>query len=148
MRGRKSKFETDVKPRFPEILEWLELGCTEREIAENLGIAVSTFNEYKKHPEFSDLLKNGRKKPVIQIKHALFKRACGFHEIEISVFESSDGTVNKTTKQRYFPPDPASAMILLKHWDKEGEWTQDPQILDLRRKEYELRKKEFEKNNW
>ena len=46
-RGRKCLYETAVKTRFPEIREWLQSGATEKQIADNLGIACSTFYRYK-----------------------------------------------------------------------------------------------------
>ena len=73
--GRPSKYETDVKPRFDEITEWLNAGATDKEIAENLGLNKSTFCEYKKqYPELKELIKNGRKKAVSRIKRTHKKR--------------------------------------------------------------------------
>lgn len=45
-------------------------------------------------------------------------------------------------------PDPASAMILLKHWAKDEGWTSDPQQLELRKQELELKKKQIEMEDW
>lgn len=45
------------------------------------------------------------------------------------------------------PPDVASINLLLKNYDKEN-WSNDPQSLDLRRKELELREKQIENNSW
>ena len=45
-------------------------------------------------------------------------------------------------------PDPASALILLKHWDKETEWTQDPATLKVKKQELELKKKRIENEVW
>ena len=82
--GRPSKYERDVKPRFEEIKEWLKLGATDAEIAENLGVHKGTLCKYKNEfNEFNELIKNGRKQPVEQIKAALFKRATGFTYNEI-----------------------------------------------------------------
>ena len=78
-KGRPSKYELNVKPRFNEIKEWLNLGATDKEIAANLGINKATLCEYKNlYTEFNELIKNGRKSPVIQIKAAMLKRAIGF----------------------------------------------------------------------
>lgn len=57
-RGRPGKYETNVKPRFDEITEWLSIGATEKEIAKNLGINIDTWIEYKKtYSELTDPLK-------------------------------------------------------------------------------------------
>lgn len=147
--GRPSKYDTDVKPRFEEIREWLKLGATDKEIAENLGINKATICDYKKRfPEFDQLLKNGRKAPVQAIKAALFKRACGFTYEEKTVTDSEKNGITVTITTKMVLPDPTSALILLKHWDKETEWTQDPATLKLKKQELELKKKQAEQNTW
>ena len=47
-RGAPSKYETNVKSRFDEIREWLELGATEKEIYTNLKISKDSWIDYKK----------------------------------------------------------------------------------------------------
>lgn len=170
--GRPNKYDTDVKPRFEEIAEWLKTGATDKEIAENLGINKATICEYKKrYPEFNELIKNGRKAPVQAIKAALFKRATGFTYSEKKTItermklpkelqqflEECGFDADKMEKpelirtevyEKYALPNPASAMILLKHWDKESEWTQDPAMLKLKKKEFELKKEHMESGEW
>ena len=56
--GRPSKFETHIKPHFDEIKKAFDRGVEEKEIAKNLGIAISTWCDYKnKYSEFAELLK-------------------------------------------------------------------------------------------
>lgn len=148
MAGRPGKYETHVKPRFQEITEWLEAGATEKEICDNLGINPKVFIRYKNdYKELSDLVKNARRKPVQAIKAALYKRATGYHYTETTTVMSEKGT-QVTTYNKYLPPDPASAMILLKHWDKETEWTQDPATLKLKKEEFEYKKEHSESEVW
>ena len=143
--GRPSKYETDVKPRFAEITEWLNAGATDKEIAENLGLNKSTFCEYKKqYSELNELVKNGRRKAVQAIKAALFRRATGFQYEEKTVTDSEKNGLTVQTVTKTALPDPACAMILLKHWDKEGGWTNDPASLALKKEELEIRKKQAE----
>lgn len=149
MAGRPSKYDSHVKPRFAEIMEWLQAGATDAEIADNLGIHKSVFCKYKKqYNELNELCKNGRRKAVQVIKAALFKRATGFTYTESKLVEDSDGNWKRETYQKAALPDPASAMILLKHWDKEHGWTNDPATLELRKQELELRKEHFDIQNW
>ena len=146
-RGPKKKYETDIKPRFNEIRKWCELGATEKEIAENLGIAQSTWYEYKKrHKELTESVKKWRKRPVQEIKAALYRRAIGFTYSEIKETENSEGyrQTDKYTKTAL--PDPTAAMMLLKHWDIETEWTSDPAMLRIKKEELELKKKESEES--
>lgn len=52
-----TKYETNVKPRFDEIKQWLEDGLTDQEIADRLGIHVWTIYDYKKkHKKFNKLM--------------------------------------------------------------------------------------------
>ena len=147
--GRKSKYDSDVKPRFDEIKKWCEFGATDKEIMHNLGISKDAFYKYKKnHTEFNDLIKNSRKSVIYQIKAALFKRAIGFKESVNTTTIDNEGNVTTTTKEQYFAPDPASAMILLKHWARDEGWTNDPAQLDLKKKELDLKKEQIEKDNW
>lgn len=170
--GRPNKYYTNVKPRFNEIMDWLQIGVTDKEIAENLGINKATFCDYKKqYNELNELYKKGRRMPVQAIKSALFKRATGFVYSEkktvIEYEEWSDEVkdvlaqvgidVDSVEKrklvrievyEKHALPDPASAMILLKHWDKDQEWTQDPASLRLKKEELELKKKQIEKEVW
>ncbi len=161
MAGRPSKYETHVLPRFNEIKEWIESGATEKEIAENLGIHKSVFCKYKnQYKELNDLCKNGRKKCVQEIKAALYKRATGITYTEKKVIKKQillDGededkvpaTLVQTEEyKKYALPDPTAAMMLLKHWDNETEWTSDPASLKLRKKELELKEKQVESEAW
>ena len=159
--GRPSKYDSDVKPRFEEIKEWLQIGATDKEVAENLGINKATMCEYKKkYSEFNELIKSGRKQPVQAIKAALFKRATGFSYTEQKVITKAivlkgeedekipANLVQTEVYTKYALPDPASAMILLKHWDKENEWTNDPASLELKKQEFEFKKKHIESEDW
>ena len=147
--GRPSKYESNVKPRFSEIKKWLELGATDKEIAENLGINKATICEYKKkYPEFDKLIKSGRKAPVQAIKAALFKRAVGYDYEEKVITDSEKDGYKVQVYKRHVVPDPTAALILLKHWDKETEWCSDPATLKLKKQELDLKKKQAEQANW
>lgn len=142
-KGRPNKYYTHVLPRFEEIKEWLQAGATDKEIAENLGVNPKVFCKYKS--EFNDLnelCKNGRLKAVQEIKAAMFKRATGFQYVEKTITKSEKNGLTETTYMKYALPDPTSALILLKHWDQNTEWTSDPASLKLRKKELELKEKQ------
>ena len=152
-RGRPSKYENNVKPRFPEIREWLKTGATDKEIAENLGVNPKVLCKYKnEYNEFSELFKNGRQKAVQEIKAALFKRAVGFSYTEKKVTESEKNGTTVETYTKAALPDPASALILLKHWDKKEDgtvkWSTDPASLEIKKEELELKRKHLESEEW
>ena len=160
-KGRPNKYFENVKPRFEEILEWLKLGATDKEIAENLGVNQKVFCKYKKdYIELNDLIKKGRKLPVQAIKAALYKRATGMKFTESKtitkkiIVDGEDGEqvpatlVQTETYEKYAVPDPTAALMLLKHWDKETEWTSDPASLKLKKQELELKKQQVESETW
>lgn len=148
-KGRPNKYESNVKPRFDEIYEWLQVGATEAEIAENLGVNPKVFCKYKKdYAELNDLIKKGRRKPVQALKAALFKKATGFFYSESKKIISERNGITIEEYSRYSPPDPTAAMMLLKHWDNDQEWTSDPASLKLKKKELELKEKHLESEVW
>lgn len=148
-RGRHDIYGEKVKARFDEIAKWCQIGTTNKEIIELLGISTSAFYRYlEAHSELRELLKSNRRAPVQEIKAALYRRATGFTYEETTTVEDSDGYSKTTTVRKQALPDPASAMILLKHWAKEEGWTNDPQALELRKQELELRKQQAEREDW
>lgn len=143
-RGRKSKYETDVKSHFTQIKEWLENGATERQVAENLGIGYSTFNRYKgEKEELRELIKKSRQSVVLKLRGALIKKALGFEYQEAKIVDGVKTEINI----KYALPDVAAINLALKNYDKEN-WANDPQMLDLRKQELKLREKQIEENSW
>ena len=149
-RGRKNAYETNIKPRFSEICDWLKHGATERQIAYNLGVSYSTLNKYKVEKiEFSELLKNGRQSLVLELRGALVKKALGYRFTEIKKYTKIENGntvqyIEETTRES--APDVAALNLCLKNYDSEA-WANDPQMLKLKREELAL-KKELADNNW
>ena len=145
--GRKSKYETHVKPFFPEILEMCRT-MTEQQIAEHLGVGYSTFMEYKKQfPELTEILKKGRQNLVAELRSALIKKAKGYDYTEIETTTEYGEVTKVVEKHKSFGPDVAAINLLLKNYDKEN-WANDPQALEIRKKELELRERQVEANEW
>lgn len=149
--GRKSVYETRVKPRFNEITDWLRHGATEAQIAHNLGVSRQTLCNYKNdYPEFFDILKNGRQSLVLELRGALVKKALGYKFQEIKKYTKiEDGKavqyVEETTKEA--APDVAALNLCLKNYDSEN-WANDPQMMALKEKELALKREIAEKDNW
>lgn len=74
--GRKTKYEAD----FPErVQEMCGQGLIDKQIAENLGISLYTFYEWKKKkPDFAKAIKDGKKVADQHVESALYRRACGY----------------------------------------------------------------------
>lgn len=169
-RGRKSKYETHVKPFFPEIMEMCRT-MTEMQIAEVLGVGISTFQYYKtEFPELAEVLKKGRRNLVADLRGALIKKATGYQYTETKeVTEQvrwpeemyamfldagftreqieSSRLVKTEIAHKQMSPDVAAINLALKNYDKDN-WANDPQMLDIRKQELKLREKQVESNNW
>lgn len=150
-RGRKSVYDTKIKPRFDDILKWLRNGATEQQVYKNLGIGKEAFYKYKReNTEFSDILKKGQESLVEQLRGALIKKALGFEYKEskrITKYEDGNEITQTEEYTKQSLPDVAAANLLLKNYDKEN-WSNDPRNDDIKREELEIKKKLFDKENW
>lgn len=74
--ARPSKYETHVAPRLNEVADWVRNGATEEDVARRLGIAYSTFKEYKNEfSAFSAVLKKTRDAVDGEVENALLQSA-------------------------------------------------------------------------
>lgn len=169
-RGKPRKYEDYVKPYLPLISEWCQT-MTEQQIAKKLGIAYSTWNQYKvDYPEVKEAIKKGRQNLVADLKGALIKKAKGYEytetkettehvkwpeEMYVALLEAgftpdqiaSSRLVKIEVSHKQAAPDVAAINLALKNYDREG-WANDPQMLDIRKKELELREKQIENSEW
>lgn len=149
-KGRPNKYFTHIEPNLDKIEE-MALTMSEKQIAKSLGIGITTWKKHKKqYPSISDRLKKGRTDLVQQLKSVLIKKAIGFNYEEKKVVKitKEDGEeIREETMTKASLPDVAAINLLLKNYDKEN-WANDPQTLELHKKELELRKKQIEQNLW
>lgn len=149
--GRRSKYDTDIKPFLDDIRKAVEAGATVEEIALAFGINKSTLYKYKaEKKELSDAFARGREKVIIDIKAALLKKALGFNYEEKKQYITEDGAGRKKHTEittRYSPPSETAAAMLLRNYDKE--WLDKDNVsTQLRQQELELKKAIAESNNF
>lgn len=114
--ARPSKYETHVAPRLTEVSDWVRNGASDREVAERLGIAESTLNDYKKQfSEFSECLKKTRARVDGEVENALLKRALGYDVDEVTQEIYTDGSKHVKKVQRHIPPDTTAMIFWLKN---------------------------------
>lgn len=143
-RGRPGKYEAVVKPRLDDIKKWAISGCTNKEIAAALGIAVSTFCEYmNKFSELRDSVESQRIAGVPEVKLALYRKAIGFKYEETKKVKRKDEngdeviTIEITEKQSL--PDSNAIAMYLRNYDKE--WRDKDAITnEFKKMELELKK--------
>ena len=148
--GRKSRYESHVRPFLKEIAEWYEL-MTEEQIAKKLGVSVGTFENYKnKYPELRDSLKHGKDALIEDLKSTLKKKAKGFYYEETKTYIKKEGDKEVQTIEkykRYAQPDTGAIHLLLKNLDET--WRNDDRAtMDLKREKMELEKQKAEADNW
>lgn len=72
---------------------WARDGLTDEQIAHNIGIAVSTLNNWKNnHVEILESLKKGKEVVDRQVENALLKRALGYTYEEVT-YERIENTI-------------------------------------------------------
>lgn len=101
---------------------WARDGLTDKQIAENMGVAYSTFRDWiKRFPALSAPLKRGKEVIDRQVENALLKRALGYEYVETTKELTDLGlTVTKqVTKQ--VAPDTTAQIFWLKN-RKPQEW--------------------------
>lgn len=140
-RGKKSKYDDYVKPHLKDIKKWA-ITMTEEQMAEKLGVKYKTFLGYKKkHTELTEAIVKGRQNLVAELKSVLVMKARGFKYTETKTIEDTTGYKKTETVEKYAPPDVAAANLLLKNYDRDN-WANDPQMLDVKKRELELKEKE------
>lgn len=169
-RGKPGKYETYVQPYLSLISEWCRT-MTEQQIAEKLGIGYSTWKQYKvDYPAVQDAIKKGRQNLVAELRSSLIKKANGYEYTETKETTehikwpddmyaalidagfthdqiASSRVVKTEVAHKKMAPDVAALNLALKNYDKEN-WANDPQSLELKKKELELRERQVEANEW
>lgn len=112
MAGRKNKYETHVAPYLEDIKYWCRDGATEEEICKRLGVALSTFQNYKNdYDELVEVLRNGKQHIDYKVEDALLQRALGYRFDEVTY--EYDEEVKRVTKQQ--AGDTTAAIFWLKN---------------------------------
>lgn len=168
---RKSKYETLVQPNLAWISEKART-MTEKQIADSLGVSYrGTWSLAKKeHPELVEALKRGRQNLVAELRSSLIKKALGYEYIEtketrqkvkwpdeLYVMLLEAGFTEEQIDQaelikteinhKHASPDVAAINLALKNYDPDN-WANDPQALELKKKELALKEKVIKQNDW
>ena len=151
----KCKYERFVKPHLNDIKEWTGT-YTERQIAEKLSIGYRSFCRYKnQYPELAQILDDGKKKLVKELKDTLKKKAKGFYYEETKIIKIHNPDEDAETEwierievnRKYAQPDTGAAHLLLKNLDPEWR-NDDKQTMDLKRKQVEIQQQKADQDNW
>lgn len=149
--GRKSKYDTEIKPHLNDIRKAVKNGATVTEIAAALGVAESTLYKYKNEKaELSAAFARGRASIIIDIRGALLKKALGYeYEEKKQYIKEENGRMVTYTEitTKHQPPSETAGAMLLRNYD-ENWLDKDNFTTQMKQQEIELRRTIAESNNF
>lgn len=104
--------------------EFAQLGYVDSQIAEAMGISVSTlYNWKRKYPQYAEAIASGGKRANFRVLNALLARAEGGYVTETKAFKLRDKRgierVEIVEVQRYIPPDTQACIFWLTNRERE-----------------------------
>lgn len=119
-KGRKTKYDPEITPRLAE--GYAMEGFTDAEIADKMGIALSTFYKWQKQfSEFSESLKKGKEPVNAELKMGMVKTALGYFVDEeqtvtiLDVETRKPVSYKKVNTRKYVAPSPTMQIFLAKN---------------------------------
>lgn len=149
--GRPSKYESHIKPHLQQIAEWKKNGATDQQVCEQLGVSQSVFYAAKaKYKEFSEILKNSRENFIADLRGELARLAFKHNLETVKVYSKTEDGKTVTYKEKTSKEvdgDIAAIHLLLKNLDRDN-WADNPQGLQIKKQELELKRLIAEANNF
>ena len=138
--GRKTKYDTNVKPYLNRIPKWRRQGMTEEQICKKLDVV-----------ELMEALKKGKEELIEELEDSLYKRALGYEYEEIKEFIEIDEKGNSKVKREIYKksmhPDVGAIAFALKNLDKDN-WKDNPHKAELDALRFEHEKTLDDKKYW
>jgi len=147
-----------VLNNLENIKQWTSEGKTMRSIAKALHISPQTLYKYLNSTENGlDDIKKARAVAVDKLEDTIFTSATGFTrtvkkyaKVKRVMYENGKKAeeweeMQEYEEEIYYPPDTTALIFLLKNWAK---YVNEPAMMELRKREVELREKELENKNW
>jgi hypothetical protein len=117
-RGRPSKFNERLTNRIAALYG---SGKTDQEVAQELGISLSTLKSWKNtKQDFVAAFKEGKDVADQLVENAIFRMATGYKVPEEKIF-CAFGKVTRVKTTKHIPPDVKAAIFWLKH-RRPDEW--------------------------
>ena len=117
-----------------QIEGWAKDGLIDEQIAKNMGVAYSTFKDWKKRfPDLSAVLKRSKEVVDREVENALFESAKGFVYEE----ETVTNTGEVVTVKKYSKPNVTAQIFWLKNrkrdkWRDKQEIEQTTRTIDIK----------------
>lgn len=119
--GQRGKYAKWLTPSGLELLgAWARDGCTDEDLAKKIGVAPSTFYDWKRRfPDIAEAVSKGKEIVDIKVENALLKRALGYTYTEVkkegAVNGIKNGTAKVTVTEKTMPPNVAAIIFWLKN---------------------------------
>lgn len=153
--ARSDSFEELIESHLDKIEQWVEHNNTDKEIAEKLGIAYSTFRKYKStNVALKSRIATAKDKKNQEVEKALYKGCVGYYyeeEVATKIKEeclAEDGKtiiskedVKVVSVKKYKAPDLNAQKYWLNNKEK-AKWKDDPHRVDNDKKLTKLKEKE------
>lgn len=154
--ARSDSYEEKINSSLALIEQWVEQGVTDKEIADKLGMAYSTYRKYKVDSvALKGAIATGKDKANQEVEKALLKKCLGFkytEEVATKIKEevvAEDGqtilvkerVVVKEVK-KYCLPDLAAEKFWLINREK-VKWKDDPHKVTNDRENIKIKKEEL-----
>lgn len=122
--GRPTKYKKEYAAIAKKMCE---LGATDFDIVEALGVARSTFYKWKHdYPEFSDSLSVGKVKADDRVEMSLYRKAVGYEFDAVKIFQFQ-GEPIVVPYTEIVHPDTTAAIFWLKN-RKPDEWREKTEV--------------------
>lgn len=157
--GRRSNYDTNIKPYLDKIDEWLNDGATEKQIADALGVAYSSWNNYKNaHPELDEICRKPRVNLVLNLRGSLVTKALGFThktkkamKLKEVIYDNGKRVreierIEFYDEETYYPPETTAIFGALNIYDPD--YVKDKKAYELKREELDLKQKMAEEQLW
>lgn len=125
---KKAGRPTAYDPRFDRIArKFALLGATDAQIADALGVTVTTLTNWKHaHPGFLAALKEGKDHADAAVVESLYRRATGFQHKSVKIMQYEGEPIIVPFIEK-FAPDPTSMIFWLKN-RRPGEWREKREV--------------------
>lgn len=113
---RRTKYNTLLKPRFKEVIQWIAEGCTDYSIAEKIGVHYNTLSIWKKeYKEFSELYTRAQDARNCLTMNSMFKRGNGIKTVLKKQKVLANGEIKDYLEEQYYPPDVNAADLYFRN---------------------------------
>lgn len=144
--GRKSK-ENIILQNLDVIKKLKQQGASDLQIIEHIGICPATFYKFlKTNTQLQEVWNNAKADLVVDLVGELVRKAKP-HTLTTTKTIEKNGEIVTEITEKEVDGDLGSLIFLLKNYDREH-FTNEPNMLELKRRELELKEKLAEQNNW